>query len=70
MIWQVLAAIWTGLIVTAVALLFWGLLTRRARRPDLGEVLDNLHSELKAEKIVREARRELAERRGKPVDEG
>ncbi|HJS80857.1 MAG TPA: hypothetical protein VJ748_09555, partial [Vitreimonas sp.] len=64
MIWQILAAVWTGLIVTGAAVLFWGLLTRRARRPDLGEVLDNLHSELKAEKIVREARHELAERLG------
>jgi hypothetical protein len=64
--------IWLPLIVLAllVALAVWMLpLVGSAPGERLWAALDDFHSELKARRLVKEARRELAERQGKPGDE-
>ena len=58
MAWAVLTFVIVGLAVTV-----WAVFVGRATIPvNWVNVLDDLHSELKAERLVREARRELAER--------
>jgi hypothetical protein len=60
--------IWLSLLVFAL-LLAWGWwmlpLTGSAPGEKLFAAIDDLHSELKARRLVKEARRELAERQGK-----